>query len=114
MIWRCVLVPSSTTLRELHGVLLVVKGWESIHLFLFDVNAVRYGSFELHAANPDVAVQKFGFRENERFSCVYDMGDHREHESRIEATNPPPKKSYPVCIGGSGACPPEDWHRRHC
>ena len=36
------------------------------------------------------------------------MGDHWEHEIRIEAVNPPPKKSYPTCIGGSGACPPED------
>ena len=36
------------------------------------------------------------------------MRDHWEHEIRIEAVNPPPKKSYPTCIGGSGACPPED------
>ena len=76
MIWRRVLVPSSTSLRELHGVLQVAMGWEGIHLFLIDVYAVRYGSFELHAANPDVALQEFGFRKNERFSYLYDMGDH--------------------------------------
>lgn len=108
MIWRRVLVPSSTTLRELHGVVQVAMGWEGIHLFLFDIHAVRYGSFELHASNPDVSLQEFEFRDNERFSYVYDMGDHREHEIRIEASNPPPKKTYPVCIGGSGVCPPED------
>jgi hypothetical protein len=108
MIWRRVLVPSSTTLHELHGVLQVAMGWEGIHLFLFDVHAARYGSFELHVSNPDVSLQKFEFRENERFSYVYDMGDHWEHEIRVEAINPPPKKSYPVCTGGSGACPPED------
>lgn len=108
MIWRRVLVPSSTTLRELHGILQVAMGWEGIHLFLFDVYAVRYGSFELHAADPDVPLQQFGFRKNERFSYIYDMGDHWEHEIRVEEINPPQKKSYPVCIGGSGACPPED------
>lgn len=108
MIWRRLLVPTSTTLRELHGVLQVAMGWEGIHLFLFDIHAVRYGSFELFAANPDVALQEFGLRENERFSYFYDMGDHWEHEIRVEAINPPPKKSYPVCIGGSGACPPEN------
>ena len=108
MIWRRVLVPTSTTLRELHGVLQVAMGWEGIHLFLFDVYAVRYGSFELHAANPDVPMHQFEFRENDRFSYIYDMGDHWEHEIRVEVINPPPKKSYPICIGGSGACPPED------
>lgn len=108
MIWRRVLVPASTTLRKLHGVLQVAMGWEAIHLFLFDIYAVRYGSFELHAASPDVSLQDFGFRANERFSYVYDMGDHWEHEVRVEAINPAPRKNYPICIGGSGACPPED------
>ncbi len=105
MIWRRVLVPSSATLRELHGIFQVAIGWEGIHLFVFDIHTVRYGSFELHAANPDVPLQRFGFRENERFSYVYDMGDHWEHEICIETINPPPKKTYPVCIGGSGGLP---------
>lgn len=108
MIWRRVLVPMSTTLRELHGILQVAMGWEGIHLFLFDIHAVRYGSFELHAASPDAPMRQFGFRENDRFSYIYDMGDHWEHEIRLEAINPPPKKCYPICTGGSGACPPED------
>jgi len=108
MIWRRVLVPASTTLRELHGVFQVVMGWEGIHLFVFDIHAVRYGSYELFAANPDAPLHGFSLRENDRFSYIYDMGDYWEHEIRVEVINPPPKKSYPVCIGGSGTCPPED------
>jgi hypothetical protein len=108
MIWRRVVVPTTMTLRELHGVLQVAMGWEGIHLFLFDVYTVRYGSFELHAATPDVSLQEFGLRKNARFSYIYDMGDHWEHEIRVEAINPPAKQPYPICIGGSGACPPED------
>lgn len=108
MIWRRVLVPVSVTLRELHGVLQVVMGWEGIHLFLFDIYAVRYGSFDLHIANPDVSLLEFGLRGNARFSYIYDMGDHWEHEIRVEAIDPRSRKFHPVCTGGSGACPPED------
>jgi len=36
MIWRRVLVPSSTTMRELHGIFQVAMGWKGIHLFVFD------------------------------------------------------------------------------
>ena len=32
MIWRCVLVPASVSLCELHGILQVSMGWEGIHL----------------------------------------------------------------------------------
>ncbi len=108
MIWRRLLVPASATLRELHGMLQVAMGWEGVHLFLFDIHGVQYGAFELHAGNPDSPLDQFGLRANERFSYVYDMGDYWEHEICVEAINPPPKKTYPICTGGSGACPPED------
>jgi len=32
MVWRRVLVPSTCTLGELHGVIQVAMGWEGIHL----------------------------------------------------------------------------------
>ena len=40
VIWRCVLVPETMSLHELHGVLQVAMGWEAIHLFQFSVRAV--------------------------------------------------------------------------
>tara|TARA_R110002049_G_scaffold213215_1_gene384538 strand:+ start:272 stop:502 length:231 start_codon:yes stop_codon:yes gene_type:complete len=52
MIWQRVLVPTTTALRQLHGILQVAMGWEGIHLFLFDLHAVRYGLLELFATNP--------------------------------------------------------------
>ena len=37
------------------------------------------------------------------------MGDYWEHEVRLEKfLERDPKKTYPICIGGSGACLPED------
>lgn len=108
MIWRRVLVSSSITLRELHGILQVAMGWDGIHLFQFDIRAVDYGSWELHAASPDIPLSGFGFRRNDRFSYIYDMGDYWKHEVRVEAiSDAVPKKLYPVCTGGAGACPPE-------
>ena len=43
MIWRRVLVPASYTLEELHGVIQVAMGWESLHLYQFWIRAVHYG-----------------------------------------------------------------------
>ncbi len=109
MIWRRVLVPESVSLRELHGVLQVNMGWEGTHLYYFDIYAVHYGAFELDAESPDLPFSAFRFRERERFTYLYDMGDYWEHEVRLEKfLERNPKKTYPVCIGGSGACPPED------
>ena len=52
MVWRRVLVPSTCTLRELHGVIQVAMGWEGIHLYQFCLRAGRYGSSELSASSP--------------------------------------------------------------
>ena len=96
MIWRRVLVPSSVTLRELHGILQASMGWEGIHLYYFDIHAVHYGSFELSAENPDIALSCFRFRERGRFPYLYDMGDYWEHEVRIgEIPGPESEENLP-------------------
>ena len=56
MVWRRVLVASTCTLRELHGIIQVAMGWESIHLHQFCLRAARYGSWELSASSPDVTL----------------------------------------------------------
>jgi hypothetical protein len=66
MIWRRVLVSSSITLRELHEILQVAVGWDGIHLFQFEIRTVDYGSWEVHAANPDIPLSGFGFRRSNR------------------------------------------------
>ena len=109
MVWRRVLAPESVSLRELHGILQVSVGWDGIHLYYFDIHAVHYGSVELSTESPDVPLSRFRFRERDRFAYLYDMGDHWEHEVRIEKfPDQTPKRTYPICIAGSGACPPED------
>jgi hypothetical protein len=44
-----------------------------------------------------------------RFIYEYDLNIPWRHEVRIEdRVEPEARKTYPVCIGGGGACPPED------
>jgi hypothetical protein len=109
MVWRRVLAPSSFTLRELHGVIQVAMGWEGIHLYDFQLRAARYGSWEVAAASPDVTLAALRFRKGARFIYEYDLNIPWRHEVRIEDRLPlEVRKTYPLCTGGGGACPPED------
>jgi hypothetical protein len=109
MVWRRVLVPASSTLRELHGVIQVAMGWEGIHLYDFRLRSARYGSFEAGASSPDVTLATLRFRKGARFSYEYDLNIPWRHEVRIEdRLEPKARKVYPVCTEGGGVCPPED------
>ena len=109
MVWRRVLVPAAFTLRELHGVIQIVMGWEGIHLYDFHLRASHYGSWELAASSPDVTLAALRFRKGARFIYEYDLNIPWRHEVRIEdRLEPEAQKTYPVCTGGGGACPPED------
>ena len=109
MVWRRVLVLSTCSLRELHGVLQVAMGWEGIHLYQFCLRARRLGSWELSASSPDVTLAALQLRRGARFTYEYDLNIPWRHELRVEDhLAAEPDKAHPCCIGGSGACPPED------
>jgi len=112
MVWRRVLVPSTCTLHELHGVIQVAMGWEGIHLYQFCLRAARYGSWELLAFSPEVTLAALRLRKGARFTYEYDLNIPWRHEVRIEnQLGLEAGKTYPVCTGGGGACPPEDCNR---
>lgn len=109
MVWRRLLVPSTCTLHELHGVMQVAMGWEGIHLYQFCLRSCRYGSWELSASSPEVTLAALRLRKRVRFAYEYDLNIPWRHEVRIKDHLPAePGKARPRCIGGSGACPPED------
>jgi hypothetical protein len=109
MVWRRLLVPGTCTLRELHGILQVAMGWEGIHLYQFCLRARRLGSWELAASSPAVTLAALRLRRGARFTYEYDLNVPWRHELRVEDhLAAEPGKTYPVCTGGSGACPPED------
>ena len=108
MVWRRVLVPSATTLRELHGVIQVAMGWHGIHLYQFRLRSARYGSWELSASSPEVTLASLQLRRGARFTYEYNLNIPWRHEVRIEnQLGPEASKTYPTCTGGGGACPPE-------
>jgi hypothetical protein len=109
MIWRRVQVPASMTLRELHGVIQVVMGWEGIHLFQFTLRARRLGSLELAARSPDISLSELRLRVGTRFRYEYDLNGPWEHEVRLEGRHEAdPGSRCPICLDGDGSCPPED------
>ena len=49
------------------------------------------------------------FRKGARFIYEYDLNIPWRHEVRIEERlEREARKTYPICTGGDGACPPED------
>ena len=109
MVWRRVLVSSTMTLHEFHGVLQVAMGWESIHLYQFIIHTVRCGSWETGARSPAIELVDLKLRKGSRFLYEYDLNIPWEHEVRLEEWQPvKPGTSYPACTGGDGNCPQED------
>lgn len=76
MIWRRLLVPSTMTLRDLHGVFQVAMGWRSLHLYQFRIHAVHYGSIELATESADRTLASFSFRCGAKIVYEYDMTDY--------------------------------------
>ncbi len=114
MIWRRLLITSNTTMAHLHAILQTALGWEDIHLHRFRIYGKAYGIYRaggiIFDDNPyKVALSDFKLRAGERFSYEYDLGDSWRHDIRLERILlHAPNKTYPLCTGGAGDCPPED------
>jgi len=114
LVWRRVLVTSDTTIAALHAIVQTVMGWEDVHLHQFRIHGKAYGVFRgggcTFAENPQqVHLSDFRLRRGERFLYEYDFGDYWQHDIRLEQVLPLDRQaSYPACIAGHGACPPED------
>jgi len=115
MVWRRLLVRSDSTIADLHYTIQIAMGWSDVHLNRFHIHGQDFGVYHdggiCFSDNPEkVPLSAFGFRTRERFFYEYDFGDEWLHEVRIEKRLPlDPKKTYPVCIDGKHAAPPEDF-----
>ena len=118
-IWRRVRVPCSFTLADLHWVIQAVFGWENSHLHSFEVRGERYEAPSpygpeldeeraLDASSVTLGELKLGVK-GRRFEYVYDFGDHWLHEIAVLDAGPAePGATYPLCVAGERAAPPED------
>ena len=111
-VWRRVLVPSDVTLADLHEVIQQAMGWENYHMHVFSTGGQEYGSPDRelgHASDRNVLLSQVLTRRGKRLRYTYDFGDDWEHDIVLEETRAAaPQETYPSCVAGQGACPPED------
>ena len=117
-IWRRLLVPADLVLAKLHDILQIAMGWDSSHLYEFNVGKQIYGrpnpeeryfSFSLPTINDrKVRLEEVLPRVRSKLVYTYDMGDSWEHSVVVEKRLPAdPDVTYPVCTGGERACASE-------
>jgi hypothetical protein len=111
-VWRQVLIPAAYPLGRVHRVIQAAMGWENYHIHAFQIGKTTYGpdpEGELGYADETKARLGDVARVRTRISYEYDFGDGWEHELVVEARAvAEADKTYPACIAGQGACPPED------
>src|SRR5215813_6387322 len=114
LIWRRLLVRAETSLAELHHILQLVMGWTNSHLHRFLIHGKEYGiaydgGIGFADDSKQIRLRDFRFRLRERFLYEYDCGDHWQHDIRVEqSVAADTRRTYPVCIGGKRAAPPEE------
>ncbi len=116
-VWRRILVPSSISLNRFHEILQIIMGWSDYHLHQFTIGAREFGepseddeAFGIEIFNDKkFYLNKLVLVENFKFDYWYDFGDNWHHDVVVEKIlQKEDSKSYPICIAGKKACPPED------
>lgn len=110
-IWRRILIPGTSTMRDLHQAIQDVMGWEDYHLHQFMVADPFSGqpiTMENHDEETKI-IEDWFTMETPMGSYTYDFGDNWEHIIKLEKiTSLDADATYPQCIKGKMACPPED------
>lgn len=115
-VWRQLLVPSDIPLHKLHAVLQEAMGWTNSHLHAFCLRDRRIGDITLEDGTWEQELEderKVRLDElvgpDQALLYEYDFGDGWLHQVRVEKKlEPDSRHTYPLCVGGARACPPED------
>lgn len=133
-VWRRVVVPEGITFKALHDVIQYAMGWTDSHLYQFvieeekikmvgsqvemdeyvDCEQVRFtvrGRVEksswCYQLSSSQQIDEY-LRAYKKLEYVYDMGDDWVHTIEFESIVDSYEHGYPICLEGSGDCPPED------
>jgi Plasmid pRiA4b ORF-3-like protein len=112
-VWRQMVIPAGYTLDRVHDAIQVTMGWQDSHLHVFRVAGREYGPASLDDELETLDEKQFRIGDlmeaSDLATYEYDFGDGWEHELVVEASAVADAATvYPACIGGEGACPPED------
>ena len=115
-IWRRLQVPGDVTLETLHTILQVAMGWWDAHLHQFIAKGTCYGMVDPDLSNfvemydeSQVQLNQVVPGAKSKLIYEYDFGDSWEHQILVEKVLPAQAgQTYPVCLKGRRACPPED------
>ncbi|MGE5340750.1 MAG: plasmid pRiA4b ORF-3 family protein [Candidatus Omnitrophota bacterium] len=118
VIWRRLQVYSHITFDEFHSILQSVMGWSKVHQYEFRFK--KYSIIMPRAENSfqwDKSIQIYAHeinlyemlkRAGQKFQYIYDFDDKWGHEILFEKRHAEtPDMTYPLCVGGEMACPPE-------
>ena len=121
VVWRRIQVPESYSFWDLHVAIQDAMGWKDYHLHEFTLvdpktgRAKRIGipDDEMPDERPCLAgwkvpISRYLTYGTDPVRYRYDFGDDWQHTLEFEELVPAGDSSYPRCIAGAGACPPED------
>ena len=118
-IWRRLQVRGNVSLHNLHRLIQEAMGWMDGHLHQFRVGRITYGEPSPEWSFPVRSERKAALSEvlpaqGARLDYDYDFGDDWQHSVVVERIlSPEPRVTYPRCLAGKGACPPEDCGGRY-
>ena len=123
LIWRRIQVPKTYTFWDFHVAIQDSMGWHDSHLHEFEiVNPLNGKKTIIGIPNEDEdfanyktlpgwkqKIADYFSKENKSANYIYDFGDNWEHKIILEKILPKENNvTYPLCVKGERACPPED------
>jgi Plasmid pRiA4b ORF-3-like protein len=112
---RMVAVPLGIRLDRLHLVIQAAMGWTNSHLWLFQARRLTWGVPDPDYPDDTIPASRTLLLDmvadigTNRFTYVYDFGDHWGHTIKLVKPMPAaPGVEYPLLLDAVGRCPLED------